>query len=462
MKKTLLLLMIFAFVFSAYANYYKDYNAGVNYKKMKQYAAAEKSFLSALKDKPSFTLAMWGLIEVYNLRHQKVKALAVLDKIIAAKPKNKEAYLVKARMLVNLSRNKEAKYFLNKLREIDPKNIDGQILEAQVLNKTGNNEGSIAKLETIAKSNNDKAGSLYKQIGDIAFKDLRDYNRAIKYYKYALSNNVLNKDSINKKIAYSYFLRQDWTNGINYINKAGKAQIGPADLKWLGMAYEKTKDINNAIKFYEKYYEKKKGQDTAIKLSELYKKIGNTPKYKYYLNIAQNSTSIDYKTAYKLGYQLLKQKKYAEAIKQFEKSIAGKDDFYGSWYAIGFAQYKYGQKNRALESFLKAEKLNPTYVYTLRYIAMIYDNNKNFDKGLLYWRKIAALQPNDPEVYYFIGLDAGEVKDYTTSAAALSKVVKLQPKNKDAWYNLSVAYENLEKPNMAANALEKYNELGGE
>ena len=453
--------MIFALVFSAYANYYKDYNAGVNYKKMKKYATAEKSFISALSDKPDFTPAMWGLVEIYSLRRQKEKAFKELDNIIAVKPKDKKAYLIKAKMLMAVSRNKEAKYFIDKLLEIDPKNIDGKILSAEMLSHNGHNNEAITQLENIAKAHNDRAGALYKEIGDITFRNLRDYNKSIKYYNYALSNKVDNKNYINKKIAYCYFLQQDWKNGIAYINKLGKNVIGSADLKWLGLAYEKTNDLNNAIKYYEMLYSKKKPQDIAIKLSDLYKKVGNTQKYKYYLNIAQNSTSIDYKTAYKLGYQLLKQKKYAAAIKQFEKSIAGKDDFYGSWYAIGFAQYKYGQKNRALQSFLKSEKLNPTYVYTLRYIAMIYDNNKNFNKGLEYWRKIAGLQPNDPEVYYFIGLDAGEVKDYSTSAAAMQKVLQMQPKNKDAWYNLSVAYENLKKPNLAASALEKYNALGG-
>lgn len=65
------------------------------------------------------------------------------------------------------------------------------------------------------------------------------------------------------------------------------------------------------------------------------------------------------------------------------------------------------------------------------------------------------LAPKDPRFPYSLGLLAAEAKDLPTAVGYLEETVAMQPDFYRAWYNLSLAYSQLDRPADAQSAMQK-------
>jgi tetratricopeptide (TPR) repeat protein len=66
-----------------------------------------------------------------------------------------------------------------------------------------------------------------------------------------------------------------------------------------------------------------------------------------------------------------------------------------------------------------------------------------------------AIAPQDPQFPYSLGLLAAEMGDLERAAAYLEEAVAQAPDFYRAWYNLSLAYSQLNRPQDAARAQRK-------
>ena len=118
------------------------------------------------------------------------------------------------------------------------------------------------------------------------------------------------------------------------------------------------------------------------------------------------------------GVQAYKNAKYEEAIDHFQKAVSLDPKLLNArlYLATAFAQqYIPGADtpdnnqvgNQAIDEFKKVLDMNPgrdQQTTSLKGIASLYFNMKKMDDAKQYHKKVAELDPNDPEAYYSIGV----------------------------------------------------------
>src|ERR1700692_1790690 len=115
------------------------------------------------------------------------------------------------------------------------------------------------------------------------------------------------------------------------------------------------------------------------------------------------------------GVQAFKATKYADAVEYFKKDVELDPEFptarlylataYMSQYIPGAdspENKQYAQS--AMEQFTKVLDANPKDLLATQSIANIYFQQKNWDKAEEWNRKVVALDPNNKEAYYTLGV----------------------------------------------------------
>ena len=134
------------------------------------------------------------------------------------------------------------------------------------------------------------------------------------------------------------------------------------------------------------------------------------------------------------GVQAYKNAKYEEAIDHFQKAVSLDPNLLNArlYLATAFAQqYIPGADtpdnnqvaNQAIDQFKKVLEMNPgrdQQSTSLKGIASLYFNMKKMEDAKDYHRKVVALDPNDPEAYYSIGV-IDWTQAYQNAAEAKSK-----------------------------------------
>ena len=118
------------------------------------------------------------------------------------------------------------------------------------------------------------------------------------------------------------------------------------------------------------------------------------------------------------GVQSYKNAKYEEAIEHFKNAVDLDSSLTNArlYLATAYAQqYVPGMETpentrnaeMAIQEFQKILQTNPgreQQIHSLKGIASLYFNMKQFDKAAEYHRKVIELDPNDPETYYSIAV----------------------------------------------------------
>jgi len=189
--------------------------------------------------------------------------------------------------------------------------------------------------------------------------------------------------------------------------------------------------------------------------------------YKSALKALKKATEMDPRSPnawYNLGLVYKKMDKIGEAKSCFEKAISFKKNFDPALYQLGVLSYKTGKFEDALRFLVKYSSVvgdrTPPEVYEK--IGLSYFKLLRIDGALRNLKKAYYLT-HDPikksklcvnlgNCYFALG-DFKLAKDY------YSEAVKLDAKNKDAYYNLSKTYEKMDKKEEAVKYWKLYKEL---
>lgn len=115
------------------------------------------------------------------------------------------------------------------------------------------------------------------------------------------------------------------------------------------------------------------------------------------------------------GVQAFKNQKYEDAINKFQKSVELDPSLLNArlYLATAYMQlYIPGadtvENNRnaeqAISEFQKVLAMDPKNITSIKGIASLYMNMKNFDKSKEYYKKVVEVDPNDPEAYYSVAV----------------------------------------------------------
>jgi tetratricopeptide (TPR) repeat protein len=166
------------------------------------------------------------------------------------------------------------------------------------------------------------------------------------------------------------------------------------------------------------------------------------------------------------GNKLLQSGDAAEALKKFEeaKGMIAADKAAPIWSFIGQAQAKVGQSDAAIAAFKKSIELSPADKLAAyqKIFAQFYLDARRYDEAIELLADPKAAASQSPEQVLLDLAKTWKNKEPNFAAAALEKVIKLNPSNADAYYDLAqLSYiEGKSKDVRTKELVAKYLEIG--
>ena len=156
------------------------------------------------------------------------------------------------------------------------------------------------------------------------------------------------------------------------------------------------------------------------------------------VDFAQNSSDKGSKT-YELGVLLLKEKKYKDSIKYFDKAIEINPADGIPFYYRGIAKSNINLTDEAIEDYTDAmlRKLNIVDVFYQRGISKIKVGDK---KGALNdLIRYISIEKSNAEAFYYKGLLEFEKEEYSTAIEDFDRAIILNPNHASAYFKRGMA-----------------------
>jgi tetratricopeptide (TPR) repeat protein len=156
---------------------------------------------------------------------------------------------------------------------------------------------------------------------------------------------------------------------------------------------------------------------------------------------AQDDPKVAARTELNAGVQAFRQENYEEAVRHFEQAVALDPQsvtahlYLATAYAQTFVPGVDTPENvvsatKALDQYREVLQLKPSDVISLKGIAYLEMQLKNFDQAKESYLKAIAADPNDPELFYSVG-----VVDWSMAYRVITaEKAKLPAKSQDSLY----------------------------
>jgi len=151
-----------------------------------------------------------------------------------------------------------------------------------------------------------------------------------------------------------------------------------------------------------------------------------------------------------LGYAYGKLQQWDKAINAFTKVNEIEPNYHAAaYYNLGIAYWATGQKEKSMENYSLAIRVDPKYsdAYYGRGVCYYYLNEQ--DKALDDYSKAIAILPR-PELFYNRGMIYANKKMWTEAIADYTKAISTTPNNPNLYYNRATAYGSNNQWELAA------------
>ena len=295
---------------------------------------------------------------------------------------------------------------------------------------------------------------IYVSLANALYK-IRKFDEGIRYATEALS---ISSDSAQLYliIGTGYISKGDFKNGITFYENA--LAIEPENIEIYGaisILYESSGKLKNAIQILERIPENIKSSELFTRLGSLSGKLNNHEiAIKYYRkSYTMDTTNITALTGIGTGFDILAMQDsavfYYERVRkkdtlniwlgkrlielysdidQYGKLISLAQELITHDYAdvytrrnLGFAFYKMGMVQDALNEFLIASQLDPQDTYSRFYVGRIYLEQGNYNRARKEITSAIKINPDFIELWIYLGFIAMDQKDFETAEYAFSE-----------------------------------------
>jgi tetratricopeptide (TPR) repeat protein len=208
------------------------------------------------------------------------------------------------------------------------------------------------------------------------------------------------RQSLAKQDLGKSFLAQgDFTAGLNELLKAEELNPENSEIQYnLAIAY-RFKDLHSkSITHFKKAIELRQN------FSEAYNDLGNT-------------------------YLILS--KFDLAIKCFEKTL--ENPVYATphfaYNNLGQAYYNKGEYKKAVESYLKAIKYQPSFSMAFHHLGITYEAMNEWDKAIGAYKESIQYAPKDPRSHFYLGKLYLKLEKPSLAIEKLEESIKLDKSN---------------------------------
>lgn len=148
----------------------------------------------------------------------------------------------------------------------------------------------------------------------------------------------------------------------------------------------------------------------------------------------------------KIGDELYKQKKYAEALQEYQRVLDKNPGLYQAYENIGICYYKLDDLDKAVEAFKCMLEKDPYSQESLINLSAIYFEKGNLEEGMKYFNQLNAERLTDPGVFYNVGILLFKNGQIDMAIEYLTRCITLDPNYVKGYYQLALA--NLNKGDM--------------
>ncbi len=417
-----------------------------------KFEEAKANFLKALTMSNSKNaLVLMKIAECYTQAEKKdiMTAFTLLTNAAKLEPKNAEVFILTGdAYLENNNDGTNAIKNYEKAAELDKSSVKAVLRIGQLYGRARNYNLALDYYKKAALIDSSFAPA-YREQGELYYM-AKQYNVAKAKYKRFLELSSNNLDARTRYASF-LFLSKDYATAISEIKEIQKLDTSSNILnRLLAYSYYETADYANGLNRSSAFFNRATAEQTKI-LAQDYEYSGK-------LHIKTNSDSIgieklnkalDMDTAKtdlysEIASAYMKQKKYAQAISNYQKKIALGKPNANDYFGMGRAYYFSKDFVNADTAFAQIIKSNPTlplgYLWRAKSNTQLDASN---EKGLAkphYEQFVAAVKAEEIEknkkdlieAYSYLGFQGMKQKDNATAKTNWQKVLELDPSNEKA------------------------------
>lgn len=164
------------------------------------------------------------------------------------------------------------------------------------------------------------------------------------------------------------------------------------------------------------------------------------------LAFAQEGKSPEAGNAYNNGNNLVKQRKYKEAIPLYQKAIKEDNNFPKAHYMLGICYRRLDDFSKAKSSFKKAIELEPKFEKAFEALGNLYTQSNEFESAInSYNAVISSINDKAYKSYFGLGNVYYKKKNYKKAIEYLKKSVAINPKYATALNILGICQQEERK-----------------
>ena len=145
----------------------------------------------------------------------------------------------------------------------------------------------------------------------------------------------------------------------------------------------------------------------------------------------------------KQGVALNDSGKYADAISKYEEAIKADPTFENAYYEKGYTLFTSGRETEAIPVLKKLLELNPKYAGAYDMLGSIYDDQKDADKAVTYYKKGIEADSSYQRLHFNLAITLYRLGKFAEAEESAIKAIKLDPKHASSQrvYALAVGKE---------------------
>lgn len=207
--------------------------------------------------------------------------------------------------------------------------------------------------------------------------------------------------------------------------------------RYLGIAYEETRNVGEAIRYYKMYVNEAGDFDIAYKVGVLFESVDSSEAERTY---AQNTTRFpnDYRNYVKLGQ--IHRKNVRKARAMYEKAVEINDTLLHVWENLGLIYDELKDEKNKLRVYKKVIVMDPQNFEANKYIGMtLYIDGKE-KEALLYLELARSKQHEDGEILFTLGKIYIGQKKHMEAEMLLRSAKNLLKRQQDVRFTLVKHY----------------------
>lgn len=370
-----------------------------------------------------------NLARTYRKKHDYNNAVKYAEKASGMTPSDVNPLILLGNINYELSNWDEAVRYYEKALKIDSNNPAVLYNMALALFKKGERFPALEFLKKAAEQ--DKIGEVaynsYSRLG-AEFLESNMFDLAEKYLVQA--THIRPQDPVGRyNLAVAYLRQNKNAEALRELEESER--LGQGDmvlLENIGESYFSLKDYDRSLRTYSKVLEtSSRNVKILSRIGEIYYTKGDLERaYEAYRKVTQIQPATENaRIAYlNMGNILDDGQRFEDAIKAYESAIAIRDNDDLAFYNLGIAYKHFDKPAMAINSWRKAEQINPGNIKVRLAMADYYYEQGYNDQAEKAYQEIIHKWPDNQEALFKLGTIYHKHKNYADAGKAYSKVIE--------------------------------------